>query len=62
METQQRDAVAALDRMQSDLQDSLQVLLDAAEGERPADGCADAPESGPTSAAAETGAIPEGRP
>jgi hypothetical protein len=27
IETQQRDAVAALERMQSDLQDSMQVLL-----------------------------------
>jgi hypothetical protein len=58
IETKQRDAAAALERMHG----SLQVLPGTAEGERPADGCADAPESGRTSAAAEIGAIPEGRP
>ena len=62
IETKQRDAGAALERMQSDLQGSFQGLRVAAEGERPADGCVDALESGRTSAAAEIGAIPEGRP
>ena len=62
IETQQRDAEAALERMQSNLRGSMQVVPGAAEGDRSADGCVDAPESGRTSAAAETVAIPEGRP
>ena len=62
METKQRDAAAALERMQSNLRGSMQVVPGAAEGDRSADGCVDAPESDPTSAAAEIGAIPESRP
>jgi hypothetical protein len=62
IETQQRDAAAALKRMHDSLQDALQGLRVAAEGERPADGYVAAPESGLTNSAAEIGAIPEGRP